>query len=268
MVIITTINEAWAEPGSILDLFLESFWSGDGTQELVRHLVIVSLDQKAHQYCQAVHPHCYALTTPGVSFTGTPATFKSDEFMLMVWRRMEFYTSVLKLGIDFVFTDVDIVWFRNPFPHFHEDADFQIACDIYTGDDSELHYNSMNGGFGFVRSNDRARRFFQHWHDSRERFPGMHEQDVLNKIKDEPFIDEIGLRVKVLDTDHFGGICQPIKDLNVGCTMHATCCIGMESKIRALTAVLQDWKHFSSSPPESRNSTSFVWKPERTGCWM
>ncbi|CAI0474004.1 unnamed protein product [Linum tenue] len=229
MVILTTINRAWAEPGSLLDLFLESFWNGDGTKELLRHLVIVSLDHKAHQYCQAVHPHCYALTTPG---------------------------------------DADIVWLRNPFPHLHEQVDFQAACDYYSGDDSDLRH-IINTGFIFVRSNDRTRRFYKFWYDSKDRFPGVKEQDVLNSIKFEPFLNDIGLQIKLLDADHFGGICQPIKDLKVGCTMHAICCIGLESKIQALTVILQDWKRFSSAPAESRSnlSTSFAWKPHRTGCW-
>ncbi|CAI0548915.1 unnamed protein product [Linum tenue] len=260
IVILTTINRAWAEPGSLLDLFLESFWNGEGTKELLRHLVIVSLDHKAHQYCQAVHPHCYALTTPGVNFTGNAATSKSDEYMRVVWRRTEFYTSVLNLGIDFLFT--------NPFPHLHEQVDFQAACDYYSGDDSDLRH-IINTGFIFVRSNDRTRRFYKFWYDSKDRFPGVKEQDVLNSIKFEPFLNDIGLQIKLLDTDHFGGICQPIKDLKVGCTMHAICCIGLESKIQALTVILQDWKRFSSAPAESRSnlSTSFAWKPHRTGCW-
>ncbi|CAN1159287.1 Uncharacterized protein At4g15970 [Linum perenne] len=101
--ILTTLNSAWAEPGSVLDLFFESFRSGNGTRDLLNHLVIVSLDQKAHRRCTAVHKHCYALTTPAVNFTAE-ATYMTDEYLVMMWRRIDFLASVLFLGYDIVFT--------------------------------------------------------------------------------------------------------------------------------------------------------------------
>ncbi|CAN1265715.1 Uncharacterized protein At4g15970, partial [Linum perenne] len=223
--ILTTLNSAWAEPGSVLDLFFESFRSGNGTRDLLNHLVIVSLDQKAHRRCTAVHKHCYALTTPA---------------------------------------DADIMWFRNPFPHFHQSADFQIACDKYLGSSPLDRRNQPNGGFTFVRSNVRTLQFYRFWYRSRERYPGKHDQDVLNKIKYHPFLDAIELRMRFLDTAHFGGFCEPSRDLNVACTMHANCCVGLEHKIHDLNVVLQDWKHFLSLPSDSRDSRSFTWRaPQR-----
>ncbi|CAI0400238.1 unnamed protein product [Linum tenue] len=257
-VILTTLNSAWAEPGSILDLFLESFRAGNGTHDLVDNLVIISLDQKAHQRCQAIHPHCYALTTPGVNFTGE-AYFMTSEYLLMMWRRIDFLASILRLGYDFVFTDADIMWFRNPFPHFHKDADFQIACDQYTG-----QRNRPNGGFTFVRSNVRTLQFYRFWYHARHSFPGMHDQDVLNKIKFDPFLDAIGLKVRFLDTAYFGGFCEPARNLNWACTMHANCCVGLGHKIHDLNVVLGDWKHYMSLPADSRGSASLTWRaPQR-----
>ncbi|KAG6487422.1 hypothetical protein ZIOFF_056008 [Zingiber officinale] len=37
-VILTTLNAAWASPGSIIDLFFQSFRTGDGTRRLLDHL--------------------------------------------------------------------------------------------------------------------------------------------------------------------------------------------------------------------------------------
>ncbi|KAG6486900.1 hypothetical protein ZIOFF_055481 [Zingiber officinale] len=37
-VILTTLNAAWASPGSIIDLFFQSFRIGDGTRRLLDHL--------------------------------------------------------------------------------------------------------------------------------------------------------------------------------------------------------------------------------------
>ncbi|KAF2317588.1 hypothetical protein GH714_024992 [Hevea brasiliensis] len=158
-VIITTLNEAWAEPGSIIDLFLESFKIGNSTEKLLKHLIIVSLDQKAHTRCLAIHPHCFALETKGLNFS-SEAYFMTPNYLEMMWRRIHFLGTVLQMGYNFVFTDADIMWLRDPFPHFYEDADFQIACDNYYGNPSDRN-NRPNGGFNYVKSNGGTIEFYK-----------------------------------------------------------------------------------------------------------
>ncbi|XLT07173.1 hypothetical protein HN51_045922 [Arachis hypogaea] len=82
------------------------------------------------------------------------------------------------MGYNFVFTDVDIMWFRDPFPQFHHDADFQIACDHFHG----------------------SIEFYKFWYSLQEVYPGYHDQDVLNFIKVDPFIIDIELEMRFLDT--------------------------------------------------------------------
>ncbi|KAL3826109.1 hypothetical protein ACJIZ3_022138 [Penstemon smallii] len=246
-VILTTLNEAWATPNSVVDLFLESFRTGERTRHLLNHLVIVSLDQKAFSRCVVLHHHCFALVTEGVDFS-REAYFMTPDYLMMMWRRIDFLRSVLELGYNFVFTDADVMWFRDPFPHFHPDADFQIACDNFSGKSDDIG-NNPNGGFKFVRSNTRSIEFYKFWYSSRETYPGLHDQDVLNKIKNDSFINETGLVIRFLDTALFGGFCQPSKDLNLVCTMHANCCFGLSNKLHDLRILLEDWKLFMSLPP-------------------
>ncbi|KAG6489367.1 hypothetical protein ZIOFF_050636 [Zingiber officinale] len=68
-VILTTLNAAWASPGSIIDLFFQSFRTGDGTRRLLDHLVIIALDKKAYIRCISLHTHCFALYTEGMDFS-------------------------------------------------------------------------------------------------------------------------------------------------------------------------------------------------------
>nr|DAD33319.1 TPA_asm: hypothetical protein HUJ06_012170 [Nelumbo nucifera] len=245
-VILTTLNEAWAAPGSMIDLFIESFRIGDNTSWLLNHLVIVALDRKAYSRCLAVHTHCFALVTEGVDFSGE-AYFMTADYLKMMWRRTDFLRSVVEMGYNFVFTDADIMWFRNPFPRFHLDADFQIACDHFRGSSTDLN-NSPNGGFKYVKSNNRTIEFYKFWYSSRWTYLGKNEQDVLNRIKYGPVIKSIGLKIKFLDTAYFGGFCEPSKDLNRVCTMHANCCFGLGNKLHDLRVMLDDWKIFFSSP--------------------
>ncbi|XP_015064369.1 uncharacterized protein At4g15970-like [Solanum pennellii] len=257
-VILTTLNEAWAAPSSVIDLFLESFRIGNQTRELLNHLVIIALDEKAFSRCLVVHTHCYALVSEGVDFS-KEAYFMTHDYLKMMWTRIDFLKGVLEMGYNFVFTDADVMWFRDPFPHFYKDADFQIACDHFLGNPEDVE-NRPNGGFLFVRSNNRSIEFYKFWYTSRETYPNLHDQDVLNNIKYDSFIIDIDLKMRFLDTTYFGGFCEPSKDLNLVCTMHANCCFGLESKLHDLRVVLQDWKNFLSLPPTLKRSLPPSWR--------
>lgn len=150
------------------------------------------------------------------------------------------------------------MWFRDPFPRFYLDADFQIACDHFLGLSDDVK-NRPNGGFNYVKSNNRSIEFYKFWYASQDAFPGYHDQDVLNFIKFHPFINEIGLKMRFLNTAYFGGLCEPSKDLNEVCTMHANCCFGLNTKLHDLRIMLQDWKDFMSLPPSLKTS-SISWR--------
>uniref|UniRef100_A0A803KWR8 Nucleotide-diphospho-sugar transferase domain-containing protein n=2 Tax=Chenopodium quinoa TaxID=63459 RepID=A0A803KWR8_CHEQI len=257
-IIITTLNDAWATPNSIFDLFLESFRIGLHTRRLLDHLVVVALDDKAYRRCLSLHLHCYALLTEGIDFS-KEAYFMTPDYLKMMWRRIDFLRSVLEMGYNFVFTDADVMWFRDPFPRFFPEADFQIACDHFSGNSSTMH-NRPNGGFNYVKSNNRSIEFYKFWYSSQENYPGYHDQDVLNFIKHDPYITEMGLTVRFLDTAYFGGLCEPSKDLNEVCTMHANCCYGINSKLHDLKIMLQDWKLFMSLPLSLKRSQAYTWR--------
>ena len=141
------------------------------------------------------------------------------------------------------------MWLRNPFQRFFQEADFQISCDRFKGNSYDLQ-SFPNTGFMYVRSNPRTIQFYKYWHFSIKTYPGLHDQDILNKIKFDPFVENIGLKIRFLDTAYFGGFCQPSKDLNLVCTMHANCCVGLDNKVNDLAILLEDWKRFKSSQPQ------------------
>lgn len=102
-VILTTLNEAWAAPDSVIDILLESFRIGDHTRRFLNHLVIITLDQKAFARCLLLHTHCVTLVTEGVDFSGE-AYFMTSGYLKMMWRRIDFLRSVLEMGYNFIFT--------------------------------------------------------------------------------------------------------------------------------------------------------------------
>ncbi|KAK1295616.1 Uncharacterized protein QJS10_CPB15g00150 [Acorus calamus] len=256
-VILTPLNAAWAGEGSMIDLLMESFAMGNGTQKLLKHLVMVALDKKAYARCLSLHPHCISLKTEGVDYEGEQR-FMTPGYLKVVWRKIDFLHSVLQLGYSFIFTDADIVWFRDPFPYFHPDGDFQIACDQFNGNSTDLH-NWVNTGFKSVKSNKRTIEFYKFWYLQRERHPGRHDQDVFNLIKHDTYVEKIGIQFKFLNTAHFGGFCQPSRDFNKVCTMHANCCAGLQKKLRDLRLILDDWKNYMAQPSSVKKSHPPSW---------
>ncbi|GAB2296961.1 hypothetical protein Dimus_031065 [Dionaea muscipula] len=256
-IILTMVNEAWARPNSTFDLMMESFRIGSNTSWLLKHLVVVALDPNSYSRCMELHPHCYFLTSPTTenNYTHKEAYFMTPRYFEMMWRRVDFLHTVLQLGYNFIFTDADIMWFRNPFHRFFEDADFQISCDRFNGNSLDLN-NDPNNGFKYVVSNERTIKFYKLWYESRKKYPGLHEQHVLNRIKHKPFIKKIGLKMRFLDTLYFGGFCEPSKDFNQVCTMHANCCMGLDNKVHDLTLVLQAWQAFLSRPSSNQDMAS------------
>ncbi|XP_015883732.3 uncharacterized protein At4g15970 [Ziziphus jujuba] len=255
-VIITNLNDAWAEPHSIFDVFLESFRVGIDTKSLVKHLVVICLDEKAYNRCLALHPHCYRFQIEGFNFT-REAFFMTPDYLEIVWRKIDLLATVLEKGYNFVFTDNDIMWLRNPFPRFFPDADIQVSCDTFLGNSTDLN-NLANTGFSFVKSNNRTVQFYKFWYNSRKRFPRLHDQHVFDRIKYDPFITkDVGLQMRFHDTDIFGGFCHASKDFNLVCTMHANCCVGVERKVHDLQIVLGDWRRYKSLEPSMQPNVSW-----------
>ncbi|KAF7069476.1 hypothetical protein CFC21_075101 [Triticum aestivum] len=246
-VIITCVNQAWAAPGSLLDLFLESFRIGDGTARLLPHVLVVAMDPGAHARCLAVHQHCYHYTIPGLNIDFAALKyFLSKDYLELVWSKLKLQRRILELGYGFLFTDVDIVWLRDPFKHVTAYADMTVSSDVYFGDPDNLG-NFPNTGFFHVKPNARTIAMTKLWHGARGKYPGANEQPVFNMMK-KRMVKKLGLRVQYLDPVYVGGFCRYGKDLGKIVTMHANCCVGIDNKIRDLKGVLDDWKNYTRLP--------------------
>lgn len=103
-IIMTFTNEAFAAPGSLMDLFLESFRAGLKTEALLKHLLIVAVDAKAYEWCRQVHPLCYSLAASNGTDFSSEQPYMAKDYLEMMWRRNRFQAHILELGFNFVFT--------------------------------------------------------------------------------------------------------------------------------------------------------------------
>ncbi|ERN15660.1 hypothetical protein AMTRI_Chr03g50900 [Amborella trichopoda] len=255
-VIITALNGAWAEENTMIDLFLESFHIGEGTEILLNHLLIVALDAKAYKRCLKIHHNCYTLRTRGIDFTAEKV-YMSEDYLKMMWRRLGFLGDILRRGYSFVFSDADIMWLRNPFWRFSPDADIQIASDMFNGNPEDVS-NLPNGGFKFVRSNERTIAFYKYWYMSRYLYPGENEQTVLNIVKMKSSFGRRNMKFLFMDTKYFGGYCERSQYLADVYTMHANCCKGLRAKLVDLRVTLDEWKAYKSNFTEGAS-----WSPPK-----
>ncbi|KAL6616619.1 hypothetical protein ACP70R_038889 [Stipagrostis hirtigluma subsp. patula] len=256
-VIITSVNEAWARPNSLLDLFRESFHSGEGIAHLLNHTLIVALDPGGFNHCRAVHPHCYLLNVSGVDLSSANQ-FMSKGYLELVWTKLSIQQRVLELGYSYLFTDVDIVWLRNPFRHISVYADLAMSCDGFSGDPFTIH-NGPNTGFYYVKAGNRTLQMLRHWQAARSRFPPHHDQMIFDRIKHE-LAGELGVRIQFLDTALVGGFCDFREDtMERACTMHANCCVGLGNKVHELRNVVEEWKNYTRLTPAEKKSGKVMW---------
>ncbi|KAK6135570.1 hypothetical protein DH2020_030678 [Rehmannia glutinosa] len=235
-VIITIVNKAYVEGDKpMLDLFLDGFWIGEGTRDLVDHLLIVAMDQTSYERCRFLRLNCYKLETEGVDFVGEK--------------------------------DTDVLWLRNPFPYLspNHTLDLQISTDKFKGN-KWAESNPINTGFYMIRSNNRTVSLFDTWYAKKDNSTGLKEQDVLNKLMHQGFFRKLGIRVRFLDTVHFSGFCQDSRNVTAVATVHANCCRRIAAKLADLTRVVHDWRRYkNSSSVDGRTTTSFRWT-NHTAC--
>ncbi|KAL6862445.1 hypothetical protein ACP4OV_016786 [Aristida adscensionis] len=247
-IIMTFTNEAFAAPGSLMDLFLESFHAGVKTEPLLQHLVIVAADARAFERCRLVHPLCYLLLpTASAADFSSEQPFMAKDYLDMMWLRNGLQARVLELGYSFIFTDVDIVWFRNPLLRVPAAADIAMSCDVFDGDNPYDLRKKANGGFLYVRSRARTAAFFRSWRgEARAAHPGKNEQAVFDEEKRE-MAARHGVTVQFVDTAYLGGFCQPARDFHKLCTFHGNCVPGLQRKLGHLRRVLDEWKQFRAN---------------------
>ncbi|KAL6840412.1 hypothetical protein ACP4OV_030222 [Aristida adscensionis] len=262
-VIVTMVNEAWVQPNSLLDLYRGSFKNGEDIAHLLDHLLVIAVDAGGFDGCKAVHPHCYLLQVNPTNNLTSAKRFMTKGFVELVWLKLTFQQRILELGYNFFFTDADMIWFRDPFRHITVYADMAISTDGFTA--ASAMDNTLNTGLYYMKSTSRSIEAIKYWREARARFPGENEQGVFNQIKYE-LVRKLQARIEPLHTLYFTGFCELHDNLHEACTMHANCCIGLETKVHDLSDIAADWKNYTSLTPEERNKGGFKWTPP-VKCW-
>jgi Nucleotide-diphospho-sugar transferase len=112
---------------------------------------------------------------------------------------------VSMLGYDFLFQDVDIIWFKNPLEYFKDPKSPAHEFDVFFQDDgghtTRYAPYSANSGFYFVRHNDRTRHFLTSLFSAGDLIlkTNSHQQALIAVLSEH--VSLYGLKAKVLSRE-------------------------------------------------------------------
>jgi len=146
------------------------------------------------------------------SMPKAPAYVYADpNFTKMMMAKVYCVQLLAMLDYDFLFQDVDLIWFRNPLEIFHNTSHPWHNFDVYFQDDGNhaLFYSpySANTGFYYVRQNDRTRYFFNSLLLAGDLIAGTHSHQIALIALLNEHASLYGLKTKILsrDGDDFPG---------------------------------------------------------------
>ncbi|XP_042435381.1 uncharacterized protein LOC122021328 isoform X1 [Zingiber officinale] len=245
-VIVSYLNKAYVEENGMLDLFLQSLKEGEDTAFLRKHLLLITVDEISYQRCNVLKLHCYNIKVGDLNFS-KEQVYMSEGYVNLVWQKIAILREVLKHGYNFIFTDMDIIWLRNPFPKLTlYGQDMMISCDDFNGRPFD-EANNINTGFFYAASNHKTKKLFDIWFSARKNLPRMNDQEVLVALKSQGVFNLLDMRIQFLDTLHFTGFCQLSNNLKEMTTMHANCCRTLRAKVGYLRESLATWKKLNGT---------------------
>ena len=130
-------------------------------------------------------------------------SYGDRKFVAMMLAKVLCVQMVSMLGYDFLFQDVDIVWYKHPLEYFDNPAN--QGFDVYFQDDGahSTRYApySANSGFYYVKHNDRTQFFLTSLLHSGDLVikTDSHQQALIALLAEHASL--YGLQVKILSRD-------------------------------------------------------------------
>mmetsp|Transcript_28333 Transcript_28333/g.81951 ORF Transcript_28333/g.81951 Transcript_28333/m.81951 type:complete len:604 (+) Transcript_28333:171-1982(+) len=153
--------------------------------------------------------------------------YGDQRFVAMMFAKVVCVQLISLLGYDLLFQDVDVVWYKDPLPFFHDKTSPISHFDVYFQDDGahSLRYApfSANSGFYYARNNDRTRYLFTSLLYAQDiiRRTESHQQALIALLNEHSSL--FGLKVKVLNRDendfpggwhyHHSGMSSMMRDM-------------------------------------------------------
>lgn len=143
---------------------------GEETRETLKSALIFATDLQTHELAQALGlSSFYSPTVFGDVPEQAAGEYGDDRYSKIMMAKVYCVHLISQLGYDFLFQDVDLVWYKNPIPFFHSEVTDKsnfTAMDwdmVFQDDGARTLFfapYSANTGFYFVRNNKTTKYFF------------------------------------------------------------------------------------------------------------
>lgn len=172
-----------------------------GLESVLSNVLLFATDQVTHDLAKDMGITSVYIDSIFADMPEDAAKRYADKtFRNMMLAKVYCIQMVSMLGYDILFQDVDVVWYQNPLPWFHDETNPHHDFDMYFQDDGNhaLFYApySANTGFYYVRNNARTKYFFNSFLMVGDRIlsSGSHQIPLIAHLSEHASLH--GLRVK------------------------------------------------------------------------
>ncbi|XP_038078723.1 UDP-D-xylose:L-fucose alpha-1,3-D-xylosyltransferase 3-like [Patiria miniata] len=187
-VILATTNKAFLD---FTANWLESIRRLDTNPKIL----IVAEDKETQRFLYG-RPGVHVAASQGFNTPAEQLPWDSPIYNAMVNKRPAYIYQLLQQGHDVLFSDVDTVWLRDPFPYLQ--GDFHVAVE----EDQHKPYVAYCAGFVFFRAAEKTREFVREWlrrlHQSKTK---ISDQVLMNEMLTKDQIP--GLKKMVMPSEIF-----------------------------------------------------------------
>eukprot|EP00529_Nitzschia_sp_RCC80_P028723 CAMPEP_0113523672 /NCGR_PEP_ID=MMETSP0014_2-20120614/45824_1 /TAXON_ID=2857 /ORGANISM="Nitzschia sp." /LENGTH=328 /DNA_ID=CAMNT_0000421765 /DNA_START=11 /DNA_END=995 /DNA_ORIENTATION=+ /assembly_acc=CAM_ASM_000159 len=136
-----------------------------GLQASLKNILLFATDEETKELAEGMGLTAwYDETNFGRMPKKAAYAYADKTFAQIMQAKVYCVQMISMLGYDLLFQDVDVVWYKDPLPWFHDTNNPSYNFDAYFQDDGNhaLYYApySANTGFYFIRNNERTQYFF------------------------------------------------------------------------------------------------------------
>ena len=136
-----------------------------GLSELLKNIILFATDEETLELGQFLGITTYYSKEIFELMPKNAARAYADKtFKAIMAAKVYCVHLVSQLGYNILYQDVDVIWYKNPLPWFHNTSNPFYNFDMYYQDDGNhaLYYApySANTGFYFIRNNPETQYFF------------------------------------------------------------------------------------------------------------
>ncbi|XP_045202341.2 uncharacterized protein LOC123555817 [Mercenaria mercenaria] len=181
--ILLTVNNAY------FDFFRNWFWAYRQL-DITYSIVIIAEDEFVYRKLREFKSETVTLTRSGHASVHESASFGSAAFSTLVSARPSHILNYLKMGINVLYSDIDMVWMQNPFPYFTGDFDMWMELD-------NVNKDNYCTGLMAIKSNKNNIRLIEGWEKS------LQETLQIDQIAFNKVVKHATIRLSILDSNKF-----------------------------------------------------------------